>query len=53
VQNEALPTLRAEWLRGIVRPVIGSIGADDIEILENPPRLGQGRTAELVFFVEW
>ena len=53
VQNEDLPTLRADWLREIVRPVVGDIGAGDIETLENPPQPGHGRTAELVLFVEW
>ena len=53
VQNEDLPTLRADWLREIIRPVMGSLGTADIEILENPPQQGQGRTAELVLYVEW
>lgn len=53
VQNEGLPTLRADWLREIVRPVLGAIGKDEIEILENPPQPGHGRTAEFVLFVEW
>jgi len=52
VQNEYLPSLRAEWLREIVRPVLGTIGTGDIEILENPPQPGHGRTADLVLFVE-
>jgi len=53
VQNEELPTLRADWLREIVRPLVGDAGVGEIEILENPPQPGHGRTAELVLFVEW
>lgn len=53
VRNEDLPTLRADWLREIVRPVLGSVAMADIELFENPPRPGHGRTAELVLFVEW
>lgn len=53
VQNDELPTLRADWLRQIVHPVIGAAGATDIAILENPPRAGHGRKAELVLYVEW
>jgi hypothetical protein len=53
VQNEDLPTLRADWLREIVRPVLGAVVSGDIDILENPPHQGHGRTAELVLFVEW
>lgn len=53
VQNEELPTLRADWLREIVRPLVGDLGKRDIEILENPPMPGHDRTAELVLFVEW
>jgi hypothetical protein len=52
-QNEDLPTLRADWLREIVRPVLGDVVSGDIDILENPPQQEQGRTAELVLFVEW
>ncbi len=53
VQNEDLPTLRADWLREIVRPVLGAVVSDDIDILENPPQQEHERTAELVLFVEW
>jgi len=53
VENEELPTLRADWLREIVRPLLAVAGASEIEILENPPQPGHGRTAELVLFVEW
>jgi hypothetical protein len=53
VQNEALPTLRADWLREIVRPVLGAAGSGEIEILENPPQQGHERIAELVLYVEW
>jgi len=52
VQNEELPTLRADWLREIVRPVLGEAGMGEIDILENPPQSGHGRTAEFVLFVE-
>lgn len=56
VQNEELPVLRADWLRGIVRPVLGQAvlgqaGTREIPILENPPQAGHGRTAELILFV--
>jgi hypothetical protein len=53
VQNEDLPTLRADWLREIVRRVLGAVVSGDIEILENPPRQEHRRTAEIVLFVEW
>lgn len=53
VQNEELPTLRADWLREIVQPIIATVGTGDIEILENPPQPEHGRTAELILFVEW
>lgn len=53
VQNEDLPTLRADWLREIVRPVLGAVVSGDIDILENPPQQEHERTAELVLFVEW
>jgi hypothetical protein len=53
VQNEDLPTLRADWLREIVRPALGAVLSGDIDILENPPQQEHGRTAELVLFVEW
>ena len=53
VQNEELPTLRADWLREIVKPVLGVVATSEIEVLENPPQPGHGRTAELVLFVEW
>jgi hypothetical protein len=52
-KNEDLPTLRADWLREIVRPVFGDVVSGDIDILENPPQQKHGRTAELVLFVEW
>jgi hypothetical protein len=52
-KNEDLPTLRADWLREIVRSVLGDVVSHDIDILENPPRQEHGRTAELVLFVEW
>jgi hypothetical protein len=53
VQNEDLPTLRADWLRAIVRPALGAIVSGDIDILENPPQPEHEKTAELVLFVEW
>lgn len=53
VQNEDLPTLRADWLREIIRPVLSVAATSEIEVLENPPQPGHGRTAELVLFVEW
>ena len=53
VQNEDLPTLRADWLREIVRPALGAVVSGDIDILENPPQQEHERTAELVLFVEW
>lgn len=53
VQNEDLPTLRADWLREIVRPVVAAAGSDEIAILENPPEQAHGKTAELVLHVEW
>ena len=53
VQNEDLPTLRADWLREIVGPALGAVLSGDIDILENPPQQEHGRTAELVLFVEW
>lgn len=53
VQNEDLPTLRADWLRGIVRAALGTVLSRDIDILENPPQPDHGRTAELIVFVEW
>lgn len=53
IQNEDLPTLRADWLRDILRAVLGSALAGDIDILENPPQQDHGKTAELVIFVEW
>lgn len=53
IENDELPTLRAEWLREIVRPVFGAAATSKIEILENPPQPEFGRTAELVLFVEW
>lgn len=53
VQNEDLPTLRADWLRQIARQALGAIVSRDIHILENPPRQEHGRTAELVLVVEW
>lgn len=52
IQNDRLPQLRADWLRQVVHPVIGAVGAKDIAILENPPGPDQGRTAELVLYVE-
>jgi hypothetical protein len=52
-KNDDLPTLRADWLREIVRSVLGDIVSGDIDILENPPQQEHGRTAELVLFVEW
>jgi hypothetical protein len=52
-KNDDLPTLRADWLREIVRSVLGDIVSGDIDILENPPEQEHGRTAELVLFVEW
>jgi hypothetical protein len=52
-QNEDLPTLRADWLRGIVRAALGTVLLRDIDILENPPQPDHGRTAELVLLVEW
>jgi hypothetical protein len=52
-KNEDLPTLRADWLREIVRPVFGDVVSGDIDILENPPQREHGKTAELVLFVEW
>jgi hypothetical protein len=53
IQNEDLPTLRADWLREIVRPALGAVVSGDIDILENPPQQEDVRTAELVLFVEW
>lgn len=53
VTNEDLPNLRAEWLREIVRPALGTLVTDDIDILENPPHQEHGRTAVLVLFVDW
>jgi hypothetical protein len=53
IQNDDLPTLRADWLREIVRPVLDAVMSVDIDILENPPQEKHGRTAELVLFVEW
>lgn len=53
VLNEDLPTLRADWLREIVRPTLGAVVSGDIDILENPPQQEHERTAELVLFVEW
>lgn len=53
VQNKDLPILRADWLREIVRPILGSVEPSEIEILDNPPQQGHGLTAELVLFVEW
>ena len=53
IQNDDLPTLRADWLREIVRPVLGDALSGDIDILENPPQQEHERTAELVLFVEW
>ena len=52
-ENEDLPTLEADWLREIVRPALAAVASGDIDILENPPQQGHGRTAELVLFVEW
>jgi hypothetical protein len=52
-KNDDLPTLRADWLRDIVRSVFGDVVSGDIDILENPPQQEHGRTAELVLFVEW
>lgn len=53
VQNEVLPTLRADWLREIVQQVFGAVGTNNIDILENRPLPEHGRTAELVLYVEW
>jgi hypothetical protein len=52
-KNDDLPTLRADWLREIVRSVLGDVVSGDIDILENPPQQEHARTAELVLFVEW
>ena len=53
VQNEDLPTLKADWLREILRPALNAVVSGDIDILENPPQQDHRRTAELVIFVEW
>lgn len=53
IENDDLPILRADWLREIVGPVLGTRARGDIAILENSPRPGHGRTAELVLFIEW
>lgn len=53
VQNQELPTLRADWLREMIRPLLATVTTGEIDILENPPQPGHDRTAELVLFVEW
>ena len=42
VQNEDLPTLRADWLREIVGSALGAVLSGDIDILENPPQQEHG-----------
>jgi Skp family chaperone for outer membrane proteins len=50
VRNDDLPSLRADWLRQHIRPILGSA---DIELLENRPAPGQERTVDLILYVDW
>ena len=53
VDNEALPNLRAEWMRQQLRPVMSSVGTRDIEILDNQPSDGSELAVDLLLFVDW
>jgi hypothetical protein len=50
VRNDDLPSLRADWLRQHIRPILGSA---DVELLENRPAPGQERTVDLILYVDW
>jgi hypothetical protein len=55
IRNEDLPSLRADWLREQIRPLLEPLhlATTDVGILDNPPAEGQERTAEVIWYVEW
>jgi hypothetical protein len=49
--NDHLPNLRADWLRKTINDVFKTFPLANIQILDNPPQPGHGRTADLILFV--